>query len=91
MRPASPRPRHTHAARERDPNLSGGVYVESTRANGIDLAPWAGRTLYFENRLTHPDGRGSDENIGKEGARHPPGSGGNGKQHDTAAPAGIFR
>jgi FtsP/CotA-like multicopper oxidase with cupredoxin domain len=41
----------------------------------IDFAPWTGKTLYFENRLKQEDGRGSDENIGEEGALYRPGRG----------------
>jgi FtsP/CotA-like multicopper oxidase with cupredoxin domain len=34
----------------------------------IDFRPWAGKTLYFENRLRQSDGRGPDENIGTAGS-----------------------
>jgi FtsP/CotA-like multicopper oxidase with cupredoxin domain len=30
----------------------------------IDFKAWAGKTLYFENRLVQTDGRGADYNIG---------------------------
>jgi FtsP/CotA-like multicopper oxidase with cupredoxin domain len=41
----------------------------------IDFAPWAGKTLYFENRLRQEDGRGPAKNIGEEGGLLPPGEG----------------
>jgi FtsP/CotA-like multicopper oxidase with cupredoxin domain len=41
----------------------------------IDFRPWAGKTLYLENRLRQQDGRGPDENIGTSGSVFPPGRG----------------
>ena len=34
----------------------------------IDFKQWAGKTLYFENRLRQDDGRGPEENIGTSGS-----------------------
>jgi FtsP/CotA-like multicopper oxidase with cupredoxin domain len=41
----------------------------------IDFRPWAGKTLYLENRLIQNDGRGPDDNIGTQGSLFPPGAG----------------
>jgi FtsP/CotA-like multicopper oxidase with cupredoxin domain len=41
----------------------------------IDFRAWAGKTLYFENRLRQTDGRGPDENIGTAGSRVAAGKG----------------
>ena len=41
----------------------------------VDFAPWAGKTLYLENRLRQTDGRGSDENVGEDGSLFRPGQG----------------
>jgi FtsP/CotA-like multicopper oxidase with cupredoxin domain len=34
----------------------------------IDFRPWAGKTLYLENRLRQDDGRGARKNIGEAGS-----------------------
>jgi FtsP/CotA-like multicopper oxidase with cupredoxin domain len=41
----------------------------------IDFRPWAGRTLYLENRLRQQDGRGPDKNLDEPGALVAPGKG----------------
>ncbi|MGH8832100.1 MAG: multicopper oxidase family protein, partial [Polaromonas sp.] len=41
----------------------------------IDFKRWAGKTLYFENRLRQDDGRGPDANVGAGGSLRSPGGG----------------
>jgi FtsP/CotA-like multicopper oxidase with cupredoxin domain len=41
----------------------------------IDFSPWAGKTLYLENRLNQADGRGPDANLGLPNATAPAGQG----------------
>jgi FtsP/CotA-like multicopper oxidase with cupredoxin domain len=41
----------------------------------IDFSPWAGKTLYFENRLNQADGKGADANLGLPTATAPAGQG----------------
>jgi FtsP/CotA-like multicopper oxidase with cupredoxin domain len=41
----------------------------------IDFRPWAGKTLYLENRLRQDDGRGPAKNIGEPGSLVEPGRG----------------
>jgi FtsP/CotA-like multicopper oxidase with cupredoxin domain len=41
----------------------------------IDFSQWAGKTLYFENRLNQADGKGGDANIGLPGATASAGQG----------------
>lgn len=41
----------------------------------VDFTNWAGKTLYFEDRLNQVDGRGPEENLGKPGATLPAGKG----------------
>ncbi|MGH6625076.1 MAG: multicopper oxidase family protein [Burkholderiaceae bacterium] len=41
----------------------------------IDFRPWAGKTLYLENRLFQDDGRGPEENIDVPGSLVAPGVG----------------
>jgi len=41
----------------------------------IDFKPWAGKTLYLENRLRQDDGRGPEANVGRSGSLVAPGKG----------------
>jgi FtsP/CotA-like multicopper oxidase with cupredoxin domain len=41
----------------------------------IDFSQWAGKTLYFENRLNQSDGKGADANLGLPNATAPAGQG----------------
>ncbi len=41
----------------------------------IDFKPWAGKTLYLENRLVQSNGRGPDENLGSALSLKAPGTG----------------
>jgi FtsP/CotA-like multicopper oxidase with cupredoxin domain len=41
----------------------------------VDFRPWAGQTLYLENRWIHLDGRGPVQNVGLPGALTAPGAG----------------
>ena len=41
----------------------------------IDFSPWAGKTLYLENRLNQADGKGADVNLGLPNATAPAGAG----------------
>ena len=41
----------------------------------IDFSQWAGKTLYFENRLNQSDGKGPDANLGLPMATAPAGHG----------------
>jgi FtsP/CotA-like multicopper oxidase with cupredoxin domain len=41
----------------------------------VDFKPWAGKTLYLENRWLQTDGRGPERNIGEAGALAAPGQG----------------
>lgn len=41
----------------------------------IDFSPWAGKTLYLENRLNQSDGKGPDANVGAPLSLAAPGQG----------------